>query len=272
MDIEAGLTFERVAGALVEECRWIFAKTMPQWPHWYTLRKEWTSEVPFEAVAQFIREYGYREKFKPSGGVYMRLNINGMKYWTMGAPLPITILINRAELDRPQPYDEIAATYDAMWDTPDAHAENREVIERLNYTGGSILDIGCGTGLLLDYIRPERYVGIDPSRGMLARLREKHPDAEVVATAFESFFTREKFDLVVGLFASPSYIEPSALIRLPSLLKPGGRFFMMFYQPDYEPVTYRLSGVQVPHHPFQFDSLSGSISNYHNFIVVEGPA
>lgn len=276
MDIQDGLTFDRVAGILTEECRWIFAKTMPQWPHEYTLRKEWPSEdVPFEAVVQFIRDYGYRERFKPTGSVFTRLNVNGKKYWTMGAPLPTTILINRADLERQEPYDAIADIYDALWNTEAAHEEDRRIVQRLNYAGGSVLDIGCGTGLLLDHIRPERYVGIDPSRKMLTHLRQKFPDAETVATKFESFFTREKFDLIVGLFGAASYIEPSALIRLPVMLAPGGRFFLMFYAPGYEPETYRMSGVMVPHYPFQIDGFSGPVSNFDhfgNFLIVEGGA
>ena len=32
--------FHKVAKALLD-VKWIFAKTMPEIPHWYTLRREW---------------------------------------------------------------------------------------------------------------------------------------------------------------------------------------------------------------------------------------
>lgn len=76
--------------------RWIFAKTMPESPHFYTLRREWERDEDFLEVVQAIRRYGYLEVYK--GLRYTMLNVNGWKYWTMGAPLPQTILINRKAL------------------------------------------------------------------------------------------------------------------------------------------------------------------------------
>jgi hypothetical protein len=43
-----------------------------------------------------IRRYGYEEIYE--GRSYTMLNIDDMKYWTMGAPVAETILINRKEL------------------------------------------------------------------------------------------------------------------------------------------------------------------------------
>ena len=73
--------------------RWIFARTMPDSPHWYTLRKE--SPAPaFEAFVMFIREHGYISEY--GGRSYIKLDIDGWSYWTMGAAVEDTILINRA--------------------------------------------------------------------------------------------------------------------------------------------------------------------------------
>jgi len=78
--------------------RWIFAKTMPDHPHWYTLRKEWEKDEEFVYVVNAIRQYGYTEKFYNKD--YTRLDIEDMKYWTMGAPVNETILINRAFIEK----------------------------------------------------------------------------------------------------------------------------------------------------------------------------
>jgi hypothetical protein len=76
--------------------RWVFAKTMPQHPHEYTLRKHARSELEFEAVVAYIRECGVPERF--GRATYIYLPVDDWKYWTMGAPLPATILINRARI------------------------------------------------------------------------------------------------------------------------------------------------------------------------------
>lgn len=263
------LTFDDVARALLSS-DWIFAKTMPEIPHWYTLRKRWAADLPpFEDVVQFIRDYGYREKFGRNW--FTRLDINGLKYWSMGAPLPITILINRAVIETLQPYDRVAESYDALWASPEAQAEDRRIMEAVAYQGGDVLDIGCGTGLFLDHVKPEGYLGIDPSAGMLERLKAKHPAAEVIRTRFESFAPLGRtFDLIVGLYCA-SYIDPKTLKRIPRLLKPGGRFFLMFYREGYQPVTH--SHLTAPPAWLHYDpaSLPGRRWSEGNFDIVEGP-
>ena len=81
---------------LVHAQQWIFAKTMPDNPHWYTLRRCWERDEDFVWTVQTIRRYGYEEIYE--GCFYTVLNIDGMKYWTMGAPIPETVLINRKYL------------------------------------------------------------------------------------------------------------------------------------------------------------------------------
>ena len=84
-----------IAQALLSH-RWQFAKTMPDSPHWYTLRREWGNDLLFDWVVGYIRANGYVESY--AGRPYMKWNHNGFKYWTMGAPIPETILINRARV------------------------------------------------------------------------------------------------------------------------------------------------------------------------------
>jgi len=74
--------------------RWIFAKTMPQMPHEYTLRRDAGDDAEFERFVVLIREAGVPATFE--GREYMYLRVDGYKYWTMGSPVEETILINRA--------------------------------------------------------------------------------------------------------------------------------------------------------------------------------
>lgn len=90
---------------LISENNWIFAKSMPRNPHWYTLRRAWLKDEDFTWMVRAIRQYGYTEYF--GGRPYTLLNVGGFKYWTMGDPINPdpnfnqrfnTILINRAKL------------------------------------------------------------------------------------------------------------------------------------------------------------------------------
>ena len=89
----AGLA--RVSGDLAAQ-QWIFAKTMPENPHEYTLRREWADDADFVRAVLFIRAHGYQNLFE--GYWYTQLDVGGHTYWTMGAPVEETILINRKRI------------------------------------------------------------------------------------------------------------------------------------------------------------------------------
>ena len=71
---------------------WVIARTMPHNSHEYSLRRNAT-EGTFDSAVRYIREHGLIEAYwnKP----YKTLYAGEHKYWTMGAPVEETILINR---------------------------------------------------------------------------------------------------------------------------------------------------------------------------------
>lgn len=79
----------------VASAPWVFARSMPTIPHEYTVRGK-TPDADFVAFATHIRENGYRKRFR--GRYYTYLDLDGYSYWTMGAPLAETTIINRATL------------------------------------------------------------------------------------------------------------------------------------------------------------------------------
>ena len=72
---------------------WTYAKTMPKWPHEYIVRKN-VDEKMFLSLVNFIRENGYIGHFYSKEITYY--DHNEHTYWTMGEPLDVTIIINRA--------------------------------------------------------------------------------------------------------------------------------------------------------------------------------
>ena len=78
----------------IETEKWTFAKTMPEWPHEYIVRER-VDEQLFLKMVELIREFGYEGNFYSKPIVYF--DHNGLTYWTMGAPIEETIIINRTQ-------------------------------------------------------------------------------------------------------------------------------------------------------------------------------
>lgn len=78
---------------------WTFAKTYAKVsPHEYLVKNKLSEEDQkiFEEFVLFIREHGVRKRYKRS--FYTHYDLDGRSYWTMGAPLEITVIINRHDL------------------------------------------------------------------------------------------------------------------------------------------------------------------------------
>jgi SAM-dependent methyltransferase len=79
-------------------------------------------------------------------------------------------------------YDKVAAGYDKHYSRPVDHWEDAWLARLLrpHVDGKAVLDLGCGTGWVMDHCRPRFYTGLDSSPRMLAELRRKHPQAATV--------------------------------------------------------------------------------------------
>jgi len=95
------------ARAYIATVRWNFAKTMPDWPHEYTV-KDWQPELSFafEAFCRLIKAEGFVAPWPPASArpIYRNhyLVIDGWKYWAMGTngdlgPVEDLTVINRAD-------------------------------------------------------------------------------------------------------------------------------------------------------------------------------
>ena len=266
---------EAVAAGLLDECCWIFAKTMPKNPHYYTLRRTWKDE-DFVDTVFLIREIGIKQVFR--GKEYIIWNSNGYFYWTMGAPVnlngkPHTILINRKKAEYKSGYDIIAKTYESLFHNLLYEAESVDAVRLTEYSG-RVLDVGCGTGLFLEHAIPEDYVGIDISSGMLKKLKDLHPAyAEDVINVSMADYYGCGFDTVIALFGSASYLSPDDIKKAISSLNDGGRYFFMFYKDDYHPITYEKTGVSVGNCHSMFAEIPNDksvIDGFGNYTIVSG--
>jgi tRNA (cmo5U34)-methyltransferase len=65
----------------------------------------------------------------------------------------------------------------------------------------TVLELGTGTGETASHIRAKRWTGVDSSEAMLARARERLPDADLRLARLEDPLPEGPFDLVVSALA-----------------------------------------------------------------------
>ena len=103
----------------------------------------------------------------------------------------------------------------------------------------SVLDLGCGTGLELNYYFKENpsasVTGIDLAPGMLKTLKEKFPDQNLTliqGSYFEVPFGREVFDAAVSVESLHHFTKAEKVPlyrKLWEALTPGGYFVLTDY-------------------------------------------
>jgi hypothetical protein len=76
---------------------WKFAKSMPQWPHWYVLREDGSAR-DFDLLARLIKNYGYPDPWGKRMDSY--LVIGKFKYWVIEDVLNRAAPISNAEVRR----------------------------------------------------------------------------------------------------------------------------------------------------------------------------
>jgi hypothetical protein len=85
--------FSNELKGFINNTQWTFAKTYAAtWPHHYIV-KERVDENLFLKMVKHIRCFGYEGPFYKQKYIYF--DEDGLVYWTMGAPVEETTIINR---------------------------------------------------------------------------------------------------------------------------------------------------------------------------------
>ena len=103
--------------------------------------------------------------------------------------------------------------------------------------GRRVLDIGTGTGEILNNLRPSKGVGLDLSRLLIERAREKFPSLEFHAGSFEDFSPAETFDAILLADVIEHLTAPEKLSgHLRRFSAPGTQIVLTMANPAWEPV------------------------------------
>lgn len=139
-----------------------------------------------------------------------------------------------AKIDNRAYYDAVAPTYELERHSGYHAFLDEEEVRCLGgiLRGASVLEVGCGTGLILNRLRSagcRSAVGVDISRGMLSVAQERG-HLVVQGSALALPFADESFDVVV-CFKVLAHIRGvgEAIQEMTRVLKPGGYLAMDFY-------------------------------------------
>ena len=143
-------------------------------------------------------------------------------------------------------FTKTAAYYDALYHFKDygaAALQLHELVQRCAPGATSLLDVACGTGKHLEYLRPHyRAEGIDLDGELLAVARQRCPGVGFQQADMTRFDLGRRFGAVVCLFSSIAYVQTAARLGeavrcMVQHLEPGG---LLLIEPWITPENYWL--------------------------------
>lgn len=101
--------------------------------------------------------------------------------------------------------------------------------------GARVLELGCGTGDLLNEVKPQTGVGVDFSEKMIRIAREKYPDLTFVHADVITFKTEQEFDYVIVSDLLSSLWDVQAMFKnLKKIVSPHTKIIISNYSYIWE--------------------------------------
>lgn len=139
-------------------------------------------------------------------------------------------------------YDAVASLYDRHWGNEFSAAAkaafDAHLLPRLS-RGASVLDLCCGTGLILAHLEQLGFAacGVDESAKMLAIARPNAPRARLLHDDMATFDAGSQFDAAVSFYNSLNHARSvqhlrGTLVNVANHLTPGGFFLFDYVSPE----------------------------------------
>ena len=142
-------------------------------------------------------------------------------------------------------FTKSAEFYDLLYGFKDYGAEVQKIHQIIQQhklsPGNSLLDIACGTGHHIQYLkRLYETEGLDLDKNLLDFAQSKNPEVSFHHANMIDFNLNKQFDVVLCLFSSIGYVKTAeklraALINMAAHVAPGG---VLLVEPWLTPDTY----------------------------------
>jgi ubiquinone/menaquinone biosynthesis C-methylase UbiE len=174
------------------------------------------------------------------------------------------------------PYRSIAAWYDRLFEPINKRLRVLGLRLFLPKKGMAVLDVGCGTGLLLDLYRKYQCAlyGIDPSPSMLEIARRRLGDEAKLhlGDASDMPYENGSFDLAVAMLVLHEMngaTRSSVMREMKRVLKPGGRMLLIDFHPGpIRPLQWWTTKLMIT--VSEIAAGSEHFRNYRQFLKVKG--
>ncbi len=146
-------------------------------------------------------------------------------------------------------FHKSARFYDLIYNWKDYKAESQNltnfILENLTSSGKNLLDVACGTGQHIQYLKEHYTVeGLDIDPGLLSIARERNPGLVFHLEDMTDFSLQKKFDVITCLFSSIGYVKSLENLKktiscMRQHLVPGGILIIepWFTPGDWQPNT-----------------------------------
>lgn len=109
-------------------------------------------------------------------------------------------------------YGDLAKYYDLIYSLKDYKNETKKINALISKykksKGDSLLEVACGTGKHLEYLKKDfSCTGIDLNEGMLKLARKRHSGIKFVRGNMIDFKLGRKFDIITCMFSAIGYVK-----------------------------------------------------------------